>query len=383
MQEIFHRGIVEGMSCGVLTLDTDSRILTANSLARQILEIGDEPVEGRPCGEVLRHHRRLSEVLVESLRLTTLPSREELSIKTRDGGSRTIGFSISRIIGGDSEVLGLAMFFRDLTQVERQEEQARLRDRLAALGEMAAQMAHEIRNPIASIVVTSQLIRRRLVASGESTKPVSRIHHEVERIERTIASCLEYVRPISPSIGVEPLKYLLGQALDDARQRCKPAKLNVRIECEAGLGALPCDGPRIRGVFTSLIVNSIEAMEGKGEITIHASTDRWPPGALRPADGDGAAGGMERCAVIRLSDTGPGIPEELRDRVFYPFFTTKTTGTGIGLAIARKVIEAHRGMIDISGEAGKGAVFTVTLPLAATPEKARDAVRAEAPAARP
>jgi len=355
MSEEFYRGVVDGMSCGVLTIDCQGRVLTINEQARTILEI-QGTAEGRPCSEVLRHHPRFMEVMLDSFSCSTLPSRAELELRTRDDAGRTIGFSVSRIRSAEGKDIGMAMFFKDLTQVERQEEQERLRDRLAALGQMAAQMAHEIRNPLASITVSAQLARRRLASAGEGTESVERIVHDVARVERTIASCLEYVKPLRASLKRHSLEGLLREAVGEATKHDRAAGVSIRLECEAGAGDIDCDGPRLREVFHNLLANAVEAMGGKGRITVRSRLERGP--------GDPNGGGQ---AVVEFTDTGPGVPEELRDRIFYPFFTTKTQGTGIGLAMVRKIIDLHRGVIDVSGAAGEGATFTVRLPLAAEP----------------
>ncbi len=351
----FYRGVVEGMACGVLTLDTEGRVLTMNGLARQILEIPEGTVEGTLCADTLSHHPRLVQVLLEAFHCTTLPNRSELELRARDERGRTIGFSVSRIRGPEGDLLGLAIFFKDLTRVEQQEEQARLRDRLAALGGMAAQMAHEIRNPIAAIAVTTQLLRRRLQAAGVPTDPADRIAREVARVEQTIAHCLEYVRPIRPARTPQPLRPLLEQAAAQAQGESGSPLLEIRMDCGSGLDEVSCDGPRLTEVFRNLVLNAAEAMEGNGHVAVHAQRED-------PAPGDETAHGSY--AVIRFTDTGPGVPGELRDRIFHPYFTTKTQGTGIGLAMARKIVEAHQGLIDVSSAAGGGAAFTIRLPLA-------------------
>ena len=343
MESGFYRGVVEGMGCGVMTIDATGRILTLNELGRQILELSG-PAEGRLCAEVLAQHPRLSEILLGSFACATLPSRAELELRTRDDRGRTIGFSMSRIRVEAGADVGFAFFFKDLTQVERAEEQERLRDRLAALGGMAAQMAHEIRNPIASIAVSAQLLRRRLEAAGDSTAPADRIVAEVARVERTIADCLEYVRPMSPALKPHALRGLLESAMNDVRRMERAAGVVMDLDCGEGLGDLSCDGLRLREMFRNLLINAVEAMDGSGKVVVEA----------RLEDGH---------AVVRLADTGPGVPEDLRDRIFYPFFTTKTKGTGIGLAMARRIAEVHRGVLDVENGAAGGAVFTVRLPV--------------------
>jgi signal transduction histidine kinase len=356
MSRGFYRGVVEGMACGVLTIDTRGCVLTMNAIARQVLEVPlDESIDGLPCAAVLGHHPRLAHVLLESFRCTTLPNRSELELRTREEKSRRIGFSVSRIRDQEEVLLGLAVFFKDLTQVEEQEEQERLRDRLAALGGMAAQMAHEIRNPIAAISVTTQLIRRRLAAENLATEPADRIVREIARVEQTIAHCLEYVRPLRPALEPRSLRDLLQAGRAHALSESASPGLAITLDCGEGLDEVACDGPRLTEVFINLLMNANEAMGGRGTISIVARREER---------------GGKTLAVIRFGDTGPGVPPDLRDRIFYPYFTTKTQGTGIGLAMARKIVEAHGGLIDVAAGPVGGAEFTIRLPLEKVPEPA-------------
>lgn len=349
IQDSFFRNVVQGMRCGIITVDRFGRVILANELARQILQIDREEVELLPVSDVLAHHPRLAEVLVESLSMSHLPNRAEMEIRSREDDGRTIGFTISTI-PGESSPEGVALFFKDLTQVEQREERERLRDRLAALGEMAASLAHEIRNPLASIEVTATLLRRRIAGREEDLRLVDKIAAEVSRLNRLVTQSLEYARVLSPDTLLQSVVPLVERALDEALSRFPNHKLQLSRDFDPATPAVRVDANLIQQVFVNLIVNAIEAMHGEGVLSVE----------IRPV---GRAGGPPRGVEVAVRDSGPGISEEVREKIFSPFITTKKTGSGIGLAVARKIVECHHGLIDVETEAGVGATFRVRLPL--------------------
>ena len=353
----FFREIVQGMTCGVLTVDLEGRITTLNDHARAILDLPGEGAIGRLCQDVLAHCPRLAQVMIESFAMSAPPSRAEMEIPTRDQRGRSIGFSISMIGAADGTVEGAALFFKDLTKVEEQEERERLRDRLAALGGMAAQMAHEIRNPLTSIGVSASLLRRRLSAKGEPIDLLEKIGAELARIESTIAHCLEYARPLALGAVVTDPAVLLDEAIALARLRRGSDGVRVDRHYASDLAQVSCDRSLIRESLINILVNAYEALDGRGTIAVSAE-------CAIPRTGTDPAAGADRILVIRISDSGPGVPPELLDRIFYPFFTTKTNGAGIGLASARKAVESHGGWLDVESDPGLSTTFTMKLPVA-------------------
>jgi PAS domain S-box-containing protein len=349
--DLFFRRVVEGMRCGILTVDGEGRVITVNRLAREILEIGDEAEPASPVQDVLAHHPRLAQVLLDALEMDLLPNRAEMELRSREDDGRTIGFTISPIRGDDGRPAGIALFFKDLTQVERREEQERLRDRLAALGQMAASMAHEIRNPLASIDVTATLLKRRVRDQApEIRRAVEKILAEVERLNGTITQGLEFARSISLERTPQRLETILDMAVEEASSRFSEGPLEVEREVAAGTPAVSVDANHLRLVFVNLLVNAFEAMEGRGRVRV----------ALAPV----ARPGRSPATVeVVIEDDGPGIPKEVREKLFHPFVTTKTNGSGIGLAMARKIVECHHGLIDVKSEAGKGTAFRIRLPV--------------------
>lgn len=344
----FFRNVIEGMRCAIVTVDREGRVLTVNELAREILELGSATETGAHVTRVLACHPRLAEVLLDALEMSHPPNRAEMEIRSREEDGRTIGFTISAIKDG-TDTSGVALFFKDLTMVERQEEQDRLRDRLAALGQMAASMAHEIRNPLASIDVTASLLKRKLTGRDEELRLINKIVDEVERLNRTVTRGLEFARGVFPELSEQRLECLLDAAVDEAKARYPEASVAIERRFDPGAPPVSCDGGLIQQVFANLIFNAFEAMEGQGSITLELRS------LARPERDPGAV-------EIIVRDTGPGLSHEVADKIFYPFITTKKGGSGIGLAMARKIIECHHGLIDVKSTPGSGTAFRVVLP---------------------
>jgi nitrogen-specific signal transduction histidine kinase len=369
----FLRGMIDGMRCGVLAIDAAGRLRWMNGLAREILELGDAPVLGTRVAAALARHPQLVRVLDEAFSMSSLPNRAEIELGSRPGAGKTVGFTLSHIRGERGVVLGSALFFKDLTRIEHQEEDARLRDRLAALGQMAASMAHEIRNPLASIEVTCTLLKRRLAQDSPARELVDKIVEEVRRVNSSVRASLEFVRPVSPCLTSSELLPLLDEAIAVAQERRGGGRISIERRYGRRMPAFLMDRALLRDVFVNLILNAMEAVgETQGRITVSAevieSSDEssvpYRPGGARSGDAWQQA---SRFAVVRVADSGPGIGEEDRERIFDPFFTTKPHGSGVGLAVARKIVGSHRGLIDVDRASEGGAEFSVRLPMIVNP----------------
>jgi len=241
----------------------------------------------------------------------------------------------------------------DLTHTELEKSRARLleTEKLATVGKLAAGAAHSLRNPMTSIKMRLFSLERSLKLSSEQREDLEVVSEEIRHMDNIVQNFLQYSRPpklkmqrISPSEIVDTSLQLLKHRL-----RSYDIELNLRRQ-----GPLPevlADADQLREVFVNLLVNAMEAMAGSGKITIEETWERTPH--------------AERVAVIRVRDSGPGIPEEIRQKVFDPFFSTKEEGTGLGLSIAARIVNQHRGLIRVASRAGDGAEFTITLPCAA------------------
>ena len=242
----FVRGLVMGMRCGIVAVDRDGCLILANDPAVQILELDDQAIEGVPIERAIGAHPQLARILRDSFSMASLPNRAEIDLTYPGDRRKTLGFTISMVPDGDGNVTGAAMFFKDLTHVEHKEEQERLRDRLASLGQMSANLAHEIRNPLASIEVTCSLLKRRFEPATSGRELLEKIIAEVRRLNRTITSSLEYVRPLSLSTQLHPFEAVLDDALAVATSRRGKPGIAIARECRAELPPFLMDRGQLR-----------------------------------------------------------------------------------------------------------------------------------------
>src|SRR5271157_2964702 len=233
-------------------------------------------------------------------------------------------------------------------RLEEAQEEARRSERLAALGQLSAGLAHELRNPLAVIKGSAETLTRKLANTDPiTTEMAGYISSEVNRMNALVTRFLDFARPHKLDERQEPVPPLLERALKEARDRWPDAKVEVERQFAPVLPEVTLDADLIERVFTNLALNAYEAMgPGGGKLRV----------AVVPCS-DG-----QRGVEITFQDSGPGIPTELREQIFNPFFTTKETGVGLGLSIVSKIVDDHRGSIRVTSEPGKGACFQVFLP---------------------
>ncbi len=358
------------MSSGILAIDQDGLLAQLNCGAQRIL--GCPPADrslGRPCREVLVAQPGVAELLLDTLAGRPALSRAELVLDcAQDQIASTIGFSLTPIHDTGGDIRGAAMIFRDLSPFERVEDQQRLTERLAALGQMAAGLAHEIRNPLAGMEVIAGLLKRRLANHVDERQLLDQLTGELRRLAHTVTDCLEFVRPMSPERGLTDPIRLVEDGLAIGLSRSEFDGI-VERAFDIEINEINADASQLRAVVANLVVNAIEAMAGdndRREKRLRLGVAESSSGPVRPVsvnrDGVAAAPiGLRREIVITVSDTGPGVPEQLRERIFYPFFTTKATGSGIGLASAQKIAAGHGGALELAPGAGPGATFQLRL----------------------
>ncbi len=338
--------ILNNMSSGIVVVDTNRRVITINPAACEILSLRRDDVLTRPLEAVLGDGAAsLRRELLDALATGRDVHRHEVTVESADGRRVPLGLSTSIMRDAGGRLRGVIAVFQDLTEVKEMRERVRRADRLAAVGELSAGIAHELRNPLASISGSIELLAGELELEGEHRRLMELILRESDRLDRIISEFLDFARLRHPSRRPVDLGACLEEVLVLLRNNARAEGVDVVLERRGEVGPVRVDDEQMRQVFTNLAVNACEAMEGRGrlEVTLEADGD------------DGVR--------IVFRDTGPGVVAPQRERLFEPFFTTKEGGTGLGLAIAGRIVAAHGGTIDVRNVDGGGAEFVIRLPV--------------------
>jgi signal transduction histidine kinase len=353
----FFRHMVANMRNGVLAINRSGALVLINDEACRIFGLPhDLDYLGQPYADVFRNHSDIVRVLGGAFELASLPNRAELRLKST---AKVIGYTLSLVRDERDEIIGAALFFKDLTHVEQMEERERLRDRLATLGEMAATMAHEIKNPLGGIEVMAGLLRRQVPDNRDVQALVRDIISEAKMANAIVQEMLDFVRPVRLQLDRASVGEALASAVTMADGKTTRGDVAVSVRVPEGLPPIQADPHQLSQVFANLLINAYEALNGHGAVTLTARlVEPGQDGALL---GDGSQ--PMPTVVVDVADTGPGMPAELTDRIFNPFFTTKPQGSGLGLAVVRKIVDAHEGRIDVTSVVNQGTCFTVTLPV--------------------
>jgi signal transduction histidine kinase len=359
--EGFYRDLVWNLRNGVIAVTRDGRIAVMNEVAYRNLGLTPRTTDiGEPFARVLKERPDVSRILAGAFELSHLPNRAELRLKST---GKVIGYTLSQVRDRRGRITGATLFFKDLTRVEQLEERERLRDRLAALGEMAAAIAHEVKNPLAGIEVMAGILKRQLPESEDAQSILRDIIKEAKMANAIVLEVLDFVRPIRLQVERLAIADAVRDAISIAESHVHRGEVQIEVDLPEDLAPIHGDPHQLRQLFTNLLTNAFEAMGGKGHVRIGAQQ--------LPAEEETTAGADSHnvpMVQVEILDNGPGVPAEVMDKIFSPFFTTKPQGSGLGLAIVRKIVDAHDGRIDVSARAEGGTRFRVTLPVSGAHE---------------
>lgn len=362
-----HLRTVESLMSGLMTLDADGSITSFNPEAERITGLSTASVLGRPVDriipgaiELVHQHERPSD-------RPAIP-RARLRYRNALGRELHLGVAASILRGAEDEAQGHVVIFQDVTDVVAMERELRSSERLAAVGEMAAKIAHEIRNPLASISGSIQILRSSAggasAADRESARLMDIVVRETDRLNGLITDFLLYSRPSPPAIkriGVRGVFEEVAELLEGMR----PENVEIVVSAPQEIEVM-ADADQLRQVIWNLAVNGIEAMPMGGRLVLDA-IEREADAAqgLEAADrNEGRGAGSDEAArvAIGVSDEGEGMSAAVQERLFEPFFTTKRAGTGLGLATVYRIAESHGGSVEIDSDLGAGTRIRVWLP---------------------
>lgn len=358
--EGYSETLLKSIPSGVLGVNLNGEITSCNPAAEKIISLSSSALLGRPVQGALGVCSPLEPILLTAVTTGNEAAWEEFSIEDPSRGKRWIGAMASPIKDHGGRQAGATAVFADLTEVKNLQEEVALKRQMALLGELSAGMAHEIRNPLAAIQVLGELLSRKVkgIASDQTKKEVGgsgegelqalsrSLVTEIHHLNRFVTEFLIYAR--MPLLRFERAN--LAETVEAALLLATPSGMPEKISLRKSLPAsfkISVDPLEFRRVLLNLIQNALQAMGTEGELGIEAEI-------------------VDSHLILRISDTGTGIPSAHREKIFRPFFTTKQGGTGLGLAISQRVVHEHGGNLTFETSEGKGTTFLIQIPIEGT-----------------
>jgi two-component system, NtrC family, sensor histidine kinase PilS len=359
--ETFNRNIIQSLDSGLLTIDLSGNINFLNRTAEKILNRNGEELENV---SIYHLFPKINEV-IEKVKKKTSDflsdyQRYETLLTHQDGKIIHLGFSISPLTDPEGSLIGHTLIFQDITKFKEMEEQMKRVDKMAAVGVLASGMAHEIRNPLASLSGSIQMLKSELTLDDSQQHLMEITLRESERLNALITDFLLFAHPPQTHKILYPIGRIIEETIDlfihspsfhDGIRLFRP---DGSEEMQTSI-----DPDQMRQVFWNLFINAAQAMSDGGEIRIQlrkgntwGGTSLSLPTQLR----------KKEWIKISITDSGNGIPPEEKEKIFEPFFTTKENGTGLGLSIVHKIVENHNGLIKVESELGRGSTFIIFLP---------------------
>jgi two-component system sensor histidine kinase AtoS len=346
------------MNDGLLSVDMTGTVSTINPSAQRMLDQAGRAVEaGQLVSELSGHYTDLVSYIFDSIKNPCDRKHQEIRLNSAEHKQIfLVGSSILRNRDGNPQEI--IFNFHDVTELKKLEASMRQTERLAALGTLAAGMAHEIRNPLSAIKTFVQLLPRKLEKPGFLEKFYRTVPRELNRINQLVEDLLDLARIPKYQFGIFDIRQVITQTIEFIGEELQTHNIRCHCKIPDRLPLVRADVNQLSKAFNNLIRNAIQAMPDGGDLSIRAILNDQNPGDLS------ASGNT---LTLMFQDTGNGIsPEEIK-QIFNPFFTTKVKGTGLGLAITHKVVTEHGGRIEVESRPGRGACFTVDLPVDDSP----------------
>jgi two-component system sensor histidine kinase AtoS len=337
--------ILSSMTNGLITIDLEEKVVTLNEMAEKILGKKKEGMVGLTLDQVFGSDHPLHQMMVETLLHGEGIFHSEMELK-RDGENLWLTASTSSLTDAEGKKIGALVIFQDITEIKALEEKLRHADRLAALGTLSAGLAHEIKNPLSAIKTFVQLLPKKIENPFFMEKFSITVPREIDRINQLVEDLLELTRKrIRPMVDLD-VNLLILQVIDLHGEEMGKKRITFEDHLDRTLPSIHGGSDTLYRAFSNIVINSIQAMPSGGSLTISTEQDQ-----------------RSSLAKITFRDTGIGMDEETSKNLFNPFFTTKDKGSGLGMALTRKIIGDHRGTIEVMSEKGIGTTFVLRLPV--------------------
>ena len=341
----YTRQVVASMANGLLSVDIYGKVISYNLLALELLDLKESEIRGMDFNKIIDFN---TTGIFQTLNHCEAVLDKEINFRKKSGDIVPLALSITPIMGEDQTCQGAVIILRDLREIKLLEEKVRRSEKLAAIGELAAGVAHEIRNPLSSIRGFAQYLRHALKENPQEKEYAETMVSEVDRINTVVTDLLTFARPMEAELVPTDLTELLEHTVRLVQADARAMKVNIQLDVN-NLSKVPLDADRMTQAILNLLLNSLQTVKTGGQISL------------------GAAMNMSDSSLsIWVEDDGSGIPADQKDKIFDPFFTTREKGTGLGLAIVHKIVENHNGDIRLeSPPNGKhyGCRFTIIIPI--------------------
>ena len=354
-----YEGLVSGLPDALVGVDTELRVILWNPAAEDLLGRSARRVLGRTLKEVFAPETSLVRHLTDTLATGESRSESSAVVEGLDGRPVHVSVVTAPLAGRSGAVTSAVAVVRDISRLRQLEAEVRRGETLAAAGQMAIGLAHEIRNPLSAIRGAAQLMQRELGDEARWGEYTSVLLKEVTRVNSIIEMLLDVGRPVTLRVVPLNVHQLLERVALLLEEEAASRRITFVRRYDPSLPPILADEDRIMQVFHNLVRNAIEAMPGGGRLTLVTRLSMNP--LFAKVD---LGQGQRSMAEIQIADEGVGIPEETRAKLFTPFFTTKERGLGLGLALCHRIVDEHRGAIQVASEPGRGTAMSCFLPIA-------------------
>ena len=345
----YNEDIFQSMKDGLLATDLGGHVVTFNSMAEKLTGYSTSEIVDKDVYDVWKKGA-ISSAVYGTLRGGKY-SNYEANLIRKDGGVIPLSISTAQLRDSQGKSMGILVMMSDLSGVKELERKVRQSDKLAALGTMAAGMAHEIKNPLSSMKVLTQLMPIKYNDEEFRKRFTEIMPREINRVDRIVESLLGFARATAPKLSPVKIESVIEEAISFFKEDAEARGVKI-IKQYSPVPDVVADADQIIQVFSNLILNAIQAMPQGGELKVSIEEGKKKEGILEDI-------------LITVSDTGQGISRDYLEKLFDPFFTTKHGGTGLGLTISHSIVEGHKGHITVESEIGKGTTFRVSLPVGA------------------
>lgn len=356
----FYRNIIQNMSSRIITIDMNGSITFLNSNAAANLGYSVEELLGRNLLDLFAEPEETGKLidlmLIENKRFES----REVRLLAKNGQVIPIGFSTSPLIENDEQT-GVILTFRDLTEMNLMRLQVERMDRLATLGELATGIAHEVRNPLSGIKVAAQVLEESFEDSDRRIELVSRIVREIDRVNNLLTEFFKFAKPVKPSREYHDVESIIDSVYLLLAAQMSSKQIKFREEFSNVVPKVFADMQQVEQILMNLFLNAIQALPKEGELIVRTySTTIGEKPNLNWSD-DVFDKNLPFVS-IEVEDSGGGIPPENLEKIWNPFFTTKSDGMGLGLAICSRLASENHGYLNVESKVGKGTKFTLLLP---------------------